>query len=95
VAIDTSTRTPRDYRLHDRAIIFLMSPIQSLIRGTLDFAVDVGQNYLFLWSARNDHHVISEENRRLQGTIAQLQEAQLENQRLRRLMDFQEENKLK
>jgi rod shape-determining protein MreC len=94
VAIDTSTRSPRDYRFHDRVIVFITSPIQALISGTLDELAGFFQNYVFLWNTRRDHLQIIEENRKLLGTIAQLQEAQHENSRLRRLIRFQEEFKL-
>lgn len=94
VAIDTSTRGPREYRFHDRAIVFLTSPIQALISGTIDEIAGFFQNYLFLLSTRRDHLQTMEENRKLLGTIAQLQEAQQENSRLRRLIKFQEEFKL-
>ena len=94
VAIDTSTRNPREYRLHDRAIVMITSPIQGLISGTLEELASFFQNYLFLLNTRRDHLQIQEENRKLLGTIAQLQEAQQENSRLRRLIRFQEEFKL-
>ncbi len=94
IAIDTSVRRPREYRLHDRVIVFITSPIQSLITSTLDEVVGFFQNYLFLWNTRRDSLQIIEENRKLLATIAQLQEAQQENTRLRRQIKFQEEFKL-
>jgi rod shape-determining protein MreC len=91
IAIDTSTRAPRDYRWHDRAIVRLTSPIQSAISWSLDFTVSVFQNYIFLFHTRKENLTLVEENRRLLNTIVNLQETLLENERLRKLLSFKEE----
>ena len=91
IAIDTSTRAPREYRWHDRAIVRLTSPIQSEISWSLDFTVSVFQNYIFLFHTRKENLTLVEENRRLLNTIVNLQETLLENERLRKLLSFKEE----
>jgi rod shape-determining protein MreC len=90
IAIDTSTRSPRDYRPWDRAIIALTSPIQTLITWTLDGVSDGIQNYIYLLNTRRDNLALLEQNRELVRTISVLREAEQENRRLRALLDFRE-----
>jgi len=93
LAIDTSTRQPKDYQIHDRVILGITSPIQGGISWSLDQIVSVFQNYLFLWHTRQDNLQVLEENRKLLNEIASLRETQQENQRLRKLLGFQEKLK--
>jgi rod shape-determining protein MreC len=90
VAIDTSTRAPRDYRVYDRVILGITSPIQKSISWSLDQLVSGVHNYLYLWHTRQDNLALLDENRKLLNSIASLRETQHENQRLRKLLDFQE-----
>ena len=94
IQIDIANRNPRDYLLSDRVILAITSPIQATISWTLDQIVGGFQNYIFLWHTRQDNLQLTEENRKLQNTISQLREAQLENQRLRRLLNFEEKLKV-
>lgn len=90
IAIDTSTRAPRDYRLYDRAIVFVTSPVQALISWSLDRVASGFQNYLYLFHTRRDNLSLLEENRKLLSQIAGLRETQQENVRLRKLLKFEE-----
>ncbi len=94
IQIDIANRAPRDYLWSDRAILGVTSPIQAAISWTLDQAVGGFQNYLFLWNTRQDNLTLIEENRKLQNTISGLREAQQENVRLRKLLNFQERLKV-
>ncbi len=94
IQIDIANRAPRDYLWSDRAILGITSPIQAAISWTLDRTVGGFQNYLFLWNTRQDNLTLIEENRKLQNTIAGLREAQQENTRLRKLLNFQEHLKV-
>lgn len=94
VQIDIANRNPRDYLWADRAILSITSPIQAGITLTLDFLVGGFQNYLFLFNTRQDNLSLIEENRKLQNTISNLREAEQENVRLRRLLNFQEKLKV-
>lgn len=95
VAIDTATRAPRDYRLPDRAIIGLTAPVQSLITWVLDGITAGVQNYLYLWKVRSENTLLLDQNRKFVTQIAALREAELENQRLRKLLQFQTEFSIK
>src|SRR3989338_9472741 len=90
VAIDTSTRAPRDYRFYDRVIVAITSPIQASIAWTLDLAISAFQNYIYLWNTRQDNLALLDENRKLLNTIVNLREAQEENDRLRQILGFKE-----
>jgi rod shape-determining protein MreC len=94
VAIDTSTRSPATYRIYDRAILLVTSPIQTGIAWALDMVAAGFQNYVYLWHTRQDNQALLDENRRLQNTIAGLRETLQENTRLRKLFDFQENHDL-
>jgi rod shape-determining protein MreC len=93
-AIDTATRAPREYRLHDRAVLFVTAPIQGAISWTLEHATSAFENYIYLWNTRKEHQKMIEENRKLLGKIASLREMQQENTRLRKLLDFNSNHQL-
>lgn len=94
IAIDTSTRAPRDYRFYDRVIVTLTWPIQAAISWTLEQVASGFNNYIYLWHTRQDNLALLDENRKLQNSIASLRETQQENARLRRLLEFQEQFKI-
>jgi rod shape-determining protein MreC len=94
IAIDTSTRAPRDYRIYDRAILLVTAPIQRAISWSLDQIVSGFQNYVYLWHTRQDNLSLLDENRKLHNIIAGLRETQHENLRLRRMLAFQERFRL-
>ena len=93
VAIDTSTRAPRDYLFYDKLIVAITSPIQSAISWSLEQFANGFNNYVYLWHTRRDNVTLTDENRRLLNTIASLKESQQENQRLRKLLNFEEQYK--
>lgn len=94
IAIDTSTRSARDYRFYDRVILGITSPIQEAIRWTLGLMTSGFENYIYLWHTHNDNIALQEENRKLLNIIANLRETQEENIRLRKLLNFGEQFKL-
>lgn len=94
IALDTSTRAPREYHFYDRVILTVTSPLQTAVTWSLEKAVDAYQDYVYLWHTRQTNEELFRENRALQKTIAGLRESQAENTRLRNLLDFQEKLKL-
>jgi rod shape-determining protein MreC len=87
-------RSPRDYRLYDRAIVTLTSPIQAAISWSLEGLAGFVQDYIYLWHTRRDNIALLDENRKLLNSIASLRETQQENLRLRKLLQFEEKFKL-
>ena len=94
VAIDTSTRAPRDYHFHDKVIVGMTWPIQETISWTLDKIADGFNNYVYLLHTRRNNLALLDENRKLQGLIASLRETEQENLRLRKILQFDEKYKL-
>ncbi len=94
IAIDTSTRSPRDYRFYDRGIISLTSPVQGSLTWTLEKIASGFENYIYLWHTHQDNLALLDENRKLLNSIANLREIQQENIRLKRLLQFEETFKL-
>ncbi len=90
IAIDTSTRSPRDYRFYDRVIVGLTSPIQATISWSLELLASGFENYIYLWHTRQDNLALLEENRKLLNSIANLKETEQENIRLKKLFHFEE-----
>ena len=90
IAIDTSTRSPRDFRFYDRLVVGLTSPIQKVISWSLEQLASGFENYVYLWHTRQDNLTLLEENRKLLNTIANLRETQQENIRLSKLLQFEE-----
>ncbi len=94
VAIDTASRTTRDYRFYDRVVVRLTAPVQSVISWTLEVISSGFQNYVYLLSTRQENLALLEENRRLLNSIAGLKETEQENLRLKKLLDFKDKFKL-
>ena len=90
IAIDTSTRSPREYRFYDRIIVGLTSPIQATISWSLEKLASSFENYIYLWNTHKDNLALLEENRKLLNSIANLRETQQENIRLRKILHFEE-----
>lgn len=95
IAIDTSTRAPRDYRFYDRVIVGMTSPIQAAISWSLEQVALGFENYIYLWHTHHDNLTLLEENRKLLNSIAGLRETQEENIRLRKLLQFEEKFNLR
>ena len=94
IAIDTTSRSPAQYRFFDRVILTVTHPIQVVVTWSLDRLVGGYQNYLYLLGTRDENRQLLEQNRKLLGTIASLRETEQENFRLKRLLDFRETHKI-
>jgi rod shape-determining protein MreC len=94
LSIDSTNRTPRDYRLYDKIALTMTTPFQVAIHWTLDSLVSFYENYLALWSTRGENLSLMEENRKLVNTIINLRELEQENIRLRNLLQFKENYKI-
>lgn len=94
LSIDSSSKSPREYRAYDRVILAMTSPFQIAIHWTLDGLSTFYQNYVTLWKTRQEHLSLVDENRKLVNTIINLRELEQENIRLRNLLQFKENYKL-
>lgn len=89
LSLNTSSKSPGDFNFFDRTIVFFTSPLQSAITYSIDRIATLLQNYIFLQSARQEYATTVEENRRLLNTIHNLKEIEVENGRLRALLQFE------
>ena len=94
LSIDSTNRTPRDYRFYDRVALFITTPFQIAIHWSLDTAVDFYENYVALWKTRGENSELIDENRKLVNTIINLRELEQENIRLRNLLQYKENYKI-
>ncbi|MBI4924321.1 MAG: rod shape-determining protein MreC [Bdellovibrio sp.] len=94
LAIDTSTRSPREYRIYDKIVLTFTAPIQNLMSWSLDLVVSGFQNYVYLWNVRKDNYGLLDENRKLLNVISEQKELLLENERFRKLLNFQEKHSI-
>lgn len=80
----------RDLNAFDRGVLFVTAPIERAISATITRVVGTWQGYVALRSVRRDNLELRKQNADLKQTVAQLVEAQAENARLRRMLDFAE-----
>ncbi len=94
LSIDSTNRTPREYRLYDRVALTITTPFEIAIHWTLDSMVTFYENYIALWKTRGENESLMNENRKLVNTILNLRELEQENIRLRNLFQFKENFKI-
>jgi rod shape-determining protein MreC len=94
LSIDTTNRSPRDYRFYDRVALAITTPFEIAIHWSLDTLVGFYENYVSLWKTRAENQVLVDENRKLVNTILNLRELEQENIRFRNLLQFKETYKI-
>lgn len=75
----------------EKSVLLLVGPLQESLDRTIHGVADLWTGYLYLVDTAERNRVLVAENSSLRGAIARLDEIDLENQRLRRLLDFKEE----
>src|SRR5262249_34111398 len=94
LSIDSTNRTPREYRIYVKIALSITTPFQVAIHWSLDTLVSFYENYVALWKTRGENQSLMEENRKLVNTIINLRELEQENIRLRNLLQFKENYKI-
>ncbi len=94
LALDTKMREPRELNFFDKGILLIMEPIHIALNWSIDQVVDGIQGYVYLTRVKRENSELIEENRALLQQISSLNEAQSENDRLRKLLDFREQRQL-
>ena len=90
LSLNTSNKAAGDFNFVDRSVVFVTAPIQSVITYSIDRCAHFIQDYIFLINTRRDFSSVVEENRKLLNTIHNLKEIEVENKRLKSLLQFQE-----
>jgi rod shape-determining protein MreC len=76
--------------LFERAVLTLTEPIQQVIDRTGSSITGLWRNYLWLVDTRQQNVAIAKVNRDLRARLLAVKEVSLENQRLKKLLDFVE-----
>jgi rod shape-determining protein MreC len=74
--------------LFERAVLTLTEPLQQGIHGVGASIYDLWNNYLSLVDTRQQNITLIKMNRELRAKLVAVKEIQLENQRLKKLLDF-------
>ena len=85
-----SSRRVREPNLVDRVAMAVTAPVQRAAVAGVDGAVNAWQQYVSLRSVRRENAHLLEENVRLRADVVGLAEARAENERLRRLVHYDE-----
>jgi len=83
-------RDKEDTNLLEYVVLSVTGPFQSGLTGMVNGVADAWEHYLYLVDAAEENDALSEENRKLKEMLIQSDEVRLENERLRRLLDFKE-----
>ncbi len=87
-----SSRRVRDPNVIDRLALAMTAPVQRAAVASIDGVVNSWQQYVSLRSVRREVGQLQAENAQLRGEVVGLAEARAENERLRRLIHFEEGN---
>lgn len=83
-----NTREVRDLTAFDRLILDVTSPVQSVLSALKLQAVDTWERYLALVHVKEESLTLSKKVEMLEYRLNVMREVELENARLRRLLDF-------
>ena len=78
----------RELNLVDRAVISLIAPVERVITGVAFSTADVWRSYLALAGVREENLILRRDNIRARQIEQQTTELRLENERLRRVLDY-------
>ena len=87
-----SSRRVREPNLVDRVALAMTAPVQRAAVASIDGMVDAWQQYVSLRSVRREVGQLRAENAQLREAVVGLAEARAENERLRRLIHYEELN---
>ncbi|MFP2957750.1 rod shape-determining protein MreC [Myxococcus sp. 1LA] len=90
VAFLLGGRKVRDPNFVDRAIIAVASPVQQGLTSVIEGGVAAVQNYMDLRGVRQENDALRLENLQLRAAVQSLGESRMENERLRKLLNYAE-----
>jgi rod shape-determining protein MreC len=85
-----SSRRVREPNLVDRVALGVTAPLQRLVVAAVDGVSGAWARYVSLRAVRQQNEMLHEENSKLRGEVVGLGEARAENDRLRRLLHYDE-----
>jgi len=87
-----SSRRAREPNVVDRLALAMTAPVQRAVVASIDGVVNAWQQYVSLRSVRREVGQLQAENAQLRENVVGLAEARAENERLRRLIHYEEGN---
>src|SRR5262249_1265037 len=85
-----SSRRVREPNLVDRIALAVTAPVQRAVVATIDGTANAWNQYVSLRNVRRENAFLEQENSKLRGDVVGLAEARAENERLRRLVHYDE-----
>ncbi|MBW2504909.1 MAG: rod shape-determining protein MreC [Deltaproteobacteria bacterium] len=85
-----SVREKEHTNLFEKVLLSVSGPILDNIDSLMTNSADLWRKYLYLIDTVDENKKLMQENTTLRAALARLDEINLENQRLRRLLDFKE-----
>lgn len=89
-----SLRGKEETNFLERLVLTVTGPAQSGLTSMINGTADIWEHYLFLVDTAAENEALVAENRTLKELLTQSDEVRLENQRLRRLLDFKESQEI-
>jgi rod shape-determining protein MreC len=83
-------RDPKDWSNLDRAVVQLSSPVQAAAAWAARSLSNSWGDYVYLVDVKNDNARLAFENARLEERVRRLEQQEVENRRLRKLMGLRE-----
>src|SRR3989338_6652823 len=93
--ISYNIKSNYEYNSIDKIILYLVSPLQELIVHTEKKSKNFFATYINLREVQKKNQELSEELNRMYFLVNQLEEAKIENGRLRKMLEFKEESPYK
>jgi len=85
-----SMRRPEDLNAMDRTLLKVAAPVQYFFSGLARGTSNVLGDYFYLVDVKQDNERLAYDNARLRETVHKLEQAQVDNQELRRLLQLRE-----
>src|SRR6186713_2532116 len=85
-----SIRKPSELMPIDHAVLRIATPLEYLSSAAARFVSSLIGNYVYLVDVKDDNNRLSYENARLRGRVRELEHAEAESRRLRRLLGIRE-----
>jgi rod shape-determining protein MreC len=83
-------KKPENLNVMDRAILRISAPIEFAASSVARGISGIWQDYVYLVDVKQDNAKLAYENARLRERVHQLEQAQIENQQLRRMLQLKE-----
>jgi len=88
LALNAGQKKPAELHWFDKAAIAISAPVQNALHWSIEGSWNVLENYILLLNTKSINQKLTLENRKLLSEISSYKEIALENERLRKLVEF-------